>query len=518
MVNFPSDPVKAKDISRFDENAASLGIPKAFLMECAGLQATNKIVEKYALNASSKVIIFAGLGNNGGDGLVIARHLAARGISVVLALIGDASKIRTDESRLNWDILHSLVINCVLRELKDFSSVLTFSDSHSKPDIVIDALLGTGVKGIIREPIASAIDVINSYSCPKISIDVPTGVDPDSGQISHKAVKCDFRIGFHRDKIGLINQSNSWIAPIGIPLEAHLFIGEGDLKQCIKHRPAEAHKGEFGKMLVIGGSDSFAGAPALAALAGIEFGLDLVIALVPQKVANVVRNYSPNLIVKEGTGENLCPSDFEKAKNLSNWADVVVVGPGLGTSPETRSFYNEFLKWALTNSIKCVIDADAIRMTGELLASKEINSLTSNCLLTPHINELLSLVSLENLPKNADILSSCDYFQQKFRDLKGNYLIKGKNDYIIPESCAHPLKIRINTSGCAEMSVGGTGDVLAGLCGAFIAIGNDLFQSAGCAAYLNGKLGEIAKKTIGPRIKATDLLFQLHSFLKNKNL
>ncbi|UYP47898.1 NAD(P)H-hydrate epimerase [Candidatus Lokiarchaeum ossiferum] len=518
MVDFPNNPVKAEDISRLDENSVNLGIPKSFLMECAGLQATNKLMEMYNLNSSSKVIIFAGTGNNGGDGLVIARHLATRGINVIVALIGGASKIRTEESQRNWHILSSLVLTCQIEEIVDSSNIKLFVDKNSKADIIVDALLGTGVKGKIREPIASIIDVYNQYKCPKISIDIPTGIDPNTGKIFQKAVNWDFRIAFHRDKIGIYKFPNSWIAPIGIPVEAHVIIGEGDLQQCLKLRSRSNHKGEYGKLLIIGGSENFSGAPALAALIAIEFGIDLVNVLVPKNIANTVRQYSPNLIVREGINKNLCIDDFFMAKELSNWADAIVIGPGLGKSEETTSFFKKYVSWLLTSKKPCIIDADGIGLLGELIATEQVNLLNSNCLITPHKNELNSIISIEKIPANDSYFASCDFFYKNLAKIGGNYLIKGVNDYIIPQGCQNPKEIRINRTGCPEMAVGGTGDVLAGLCGSFAALGNSLAHSAGCAAFLNGLLGEYTKKILGSRIKASDLILHLRSFLKSKNL
>ena len=518
MVDFPNNPVKAEDISRLDENSVSLGIPKSFLMECAGLQATNKLMEKYTLNSSSKVIVFAGTGNNGGDGLVIARHLATRGINVIVALIGGASKIRTDESQINWHILKSLVLTCQIEQILDSSNIELFFEKNPNADIIVDALLGTGVKGKIREPIASIIDVYNQYDCPKISIDIPTGIDPDTGKIFHKAVNWDFRIAFHRDKIGVFNLPNSWIAPIGIPIESHLFIGDGDLQQSLKLRSRSTHKGQFGKLLIIGGSETYSGAPALAALVAIEFGIDLVNVLVPKKKADNVRNFSPNLIVREGSSKNLCINDLLLAKDLSNWADAVVIGPGMGKSDETTHFFRNYISWMIDSKKPCIIDADGIGLLSELLSKKQVSLLNSNCLITPHKNELKSIISLEKIPNNDSYIASCDFFHQNLSKIGGNYLIKGVNDYILPQGCQNLYEIRINRTGCAEMSVGGTGDVLAGLCGSFAAVGNSLIQSACCAAYLNGMLGEHTKKLIGPRIKASDLILHLRSFLKSKNL
>ena len=252
MVTIPEKSVKAEDITRLDKNTADLGIPPQLLMECAGLQATNKIIELYNLTPTNSVMIFAGTGNNGGDGMVIARHLATRGICVEFILCGLPMKIRTAETRLNWDILQNLPLNIsilILTDSTDLQKITTKINNVKNLALIVDAMLGTGVKGEIREPISSTIDFINDLPYPVVAIDVNTGCDPNTGEIRHKAVKMDHRITFHRDKIGLENLDKSWVAPIGTPIEAHLFVGAGDLHAILPKRRLDTHKGLVADLL-----------------------------------------------------------------------------------------------------------------------------------------------------------------------------------------------------------------------------------------------------------------------------
>ncbi|MHA1619578.1 MAG: NAD(P)H-hydrate dehydratase [Promethearchaeota archaeon] len=526
--------VKGDDIGRFDDNAEDLGIPKRLLMECAGLQATEHLLKQYPLPESSKIAIFCGTGNNGGDGFVIARHLATRGFHIQVFICGNPAKIRTPEARQNWELLARLPLNIQLKVLSDSSlfppplaNVLNESTA-----LAIDALLGTGISGTIREPIKSAINLINSLKIPKISVDIPSGMDPDTGSIPDLAVQCDFRITFHREKIGLSGTPQTIITPIGIPLEAEWFVGKGDLRRGLKQRNPEDHKGQYGKLLIIGGSETYSGAPSLAAMAAVEFGIDLVSLLAPTSVASTIRSYSPNLIVREGQSEILTEEDLPLAKELCSRADAVVIGPGIGNTNATAEFCKNLLMWINAKSIPCVIDADALKFLSDLIHLEQFSFKNPNIVLTPHAGELKQLLQISNLPPNGEYWEMASFLVEKFQEIKGICVLKGKNDYIVdnyatqPENREHngnkgkdlqPHHLRINRTGCPEMTVGGTGDILAGLTGAFLAIGVSPFNAATCATYLNGRLGEEAKEKFGRRIQATDMIHALRPYLRTKN-
>ena len=511
-MNLPNDPVKAEDIGRLDENSAGLGIPKAFLMECAGLQATNEICAKYSPDGTSLVFVFCGLGNNGGDGLVIARHLATRGVPVHVALVGNPQKIRTDEARLNWQLVQKLFLNIKVSILQDSSQVHQFTEVLDKGSLTVDALLGTGIAGKLREPISSAIDVINACSVTKISVDVPSGLDPNTGNVPDKAVNCDFRITFHREKVGLADSKAKVIAPIGTPLEAHIFIGRGDLLRALRKRNKTDHKGQYGRLLVIGGSENYSGAPALASMMALELGIDLCTCMVPKGIGNVVRKYSPGLIVREGQMPNISLDDISLAQELTEWATAVVIGPGLGMSEATQKFCDAYFPWLLGQNKPFVVDADGLKHLGKLIKGKKISLLDSLCVLSPHRAELQHLVDIDELPRYDMVLSRGSLLSEKLQPMGGVCILKGVYDYIIAPT-GEDLPYRVNTTGCPEMAVGGTGDLLAGLIGAFLVIGNSIVDAAGVATYLNGHLGELAVKHQGSRIQSIDIIREMRPFL-----
>ncbi|MHA1521034.1 MAG: NAD(P)H-hydrate epimerase [Promethearchaeota archaeon] len=403
--------VKGDDIGRFDDNAEDLGIPKRLLMECAGLQATEHLLKQYPLPESSKIAIFCGTGNNGGDGFVIARHLATRGFHIQVFICGNPAKIRTPEARQNWELLARLPLNIQIEVLSDsslFPPTLT-NILNESTSLVVDALLGTGISGKIREPIKSAINLINSLKIPKISVDIPSGMDPDTGSVPDVAVQCDFRITFHREKVGLSDALHTVIAPIGIPLEAEWFVGKGDLLRGLKRRNPEDHKGQYGKLLIIGGSETYSGAPSLAAMAAVEFGIDLVSMLAPTSVASTIRSFSPNLIVRQGKSKSLTEEDLPLAKKLCSRADAVVLGPGIGNSDETINFCKNLIKWINAKSIPCVIDADALKSLGDLIHSEQFSFQNPNIIYTPHAGELKQLLNKSEIPPNGEYWETASF-------------------------------------------------------------------------------------------------------------
>ena len=193
-----------------------MGFLKKFMMENAGAAAVRRLVEKLGSVESKNILIFVGMGNNGGDGLVMARHLAGYGAKATVMLLGSPDKIKTEESNWNWSILQKMP-----------SVKLLSGDSLNfdfKPDVIIDAILGTGISGEIREPYASAINYINQADCYKFAVDVPSGLDPQTGETANIFTKCDMTVTFHKMKQGIPKRKDLtgelFAEKIGIPPEA----------------------------------------------------------------------------------------------------------------------------------------------------------------------------------------------------------------------------------------------------------------------------------------------------------
>jgi len=375
-----------------------------------------------------------------------------------------------------------------------------------KYSILIDGLLGTGVKGKIREPISSAINMINSIKEKNndniniISIDVPSGLDPNTGEVPDKAVKADLVVTFHRSKLGMEVQTeyikDICVKSIGIPEEARLFVGRGDIIPTLKIRSKDTHKGQFGKVLVIGGSKNYSGAPAYASLTSINFGIDLVKTFAPQVVGDVIRGYSPNMIVRTAPGDWLDLQALEEISQLIEWSDSIMIGPGIGLEKETEELLVEMLKKIKKAKIPLVLDADALK-----LVKNHLNLIKGlPVILTPHEGELNIMTGVK-LPPGDKIEERGQIIFNLAKKLDVTLLVKGANDFI-----SNGKLLKINRTGCPEMSIGGTGDVLAGLCACFNATKNDSFKSACSAAFLNGYIGQYCKKVIGPRFTTMDLI------------
>ena len=214
--------------------------------------------------------------------------------------------------------------------------------------VIIDAMLGTGTKGELREPFSSAVDIINSSECQVVAVDFPTGLNPSNGCVEHKAVKADFTVTFHRLKTGLEKAKTEYIGTvhvcdIGIPDEAELFTGPGDLLR-LKKRDKNTHKGQNGSVLVVGGSNDYSGAPAFAAMSALRSGVDISIVACPSSVLSPIRSYSPDLIVKGLSNNYINFDDTSKILDLSEDADAMVIGCGIGRKEETGLALNEMIE------------------------------------------------------------------------------------------------------------------------------------------------------------------------------
>ena len=519
MEQFISDKVSSEEVAILDNNSEWLGIPKGHLMECAGYSFTMEIIRRYNLNknSSSKVIIFCGTGNNGGDGFVVARHLSSFGIRSLVVLLGNPSNIRTQEAKQNWDIisnnLNYLIQIKLIKDSSDIEPLVTALDESKGFKIIVDGLLGTGIKGNIREPVSTAIDFINKLKkvkkIPIVSIDVPSGLDPNTGIVAHKAIKSDLVITFHRNKRGMTS-NNEYITEIcvksiGIPWEASLFVGRGDLIPTLKVRKIDNYKGQFGRVLVIGGSKNYSGAPAYSSLTGVHFGCDLVITYVPQIVGDVIRSYSPNLIVRTQPGDWLNSDALDEISWLIDWSNAIVIGPGMGIEKETENLLVKLLDILKKENKSFVLDADALKLIKnhlDLIKSQPV-------ILSPHEEELKIMTDVELPPYNS-IEERGKIIFNLANELDVTLLVKGPYDFI-----SNGKQLKINRTGCPEMSMGGTGDVLAGLCACFLTTNNNPFHSACSAAYVNGFLGEYCKKTIGPRFTTTDMIEHINESILN---
>jgi NAD(P)H-hydrate epimerase len=478
------------DMNVIDSNASTMGISRLTLMENAGRSIANKIVN---ISKPCKVTIFAGTGGNGGDGFVAARHLLNMDFEVDIYFLGHPSDIKSTESLKNWEILKNINIKTNSLEIHVIKDSSQLESTNSA--VVVDAILGTGIKGNIREPVSSAVDIINNSGGTVIAVDIPTGLDPQTGMVNHKAVEADFTITFHKQKKGIKNGDKKYlgtivVCDIGIPREVELYTGPGDLLR-LNGRETNSHKGQNGNVLVVGGSNEYSGAPALAALSALRSGADISIVACPTSVASPIRSYSPDLIVKGLSDNYINFDDTSKILEISKKADSMVIGCGIGMEEETSLALNEMIE-KIQKPI--VIDADALKILDSNLISEHRNEIV----LTPHKAEFKAFFGVdipEKLSQKIDIVSEYS------KECTCTVVLKGNVDII-----SNGESVKLNDTGNPGMTVGGTGDVLAGLIGGLLAQGHNAYESAYLGAFINGTAGDIAKKEYGYNYLASDVL------------
>ncbi len=487
-----------KDMMVLDVNAEALGIPKQSLMENAGRCLAYKIIH---LLKPCKVAIFAGTGGNGGDGFVAARYLINKGFQIHVYLLGHPTRIKSKETARNWEILQKM------KELHSPIKITLINDSTDlseiQADIIIDSLLGTGTEGKLREPISTAIEHINKSKAIKIAVDIPSGLDPLTGKVFDKAVHADFTFTFHQEKSGFNDAKSEYlgeihVCDIGIPQEAEISTGPGDLLR-LKKRINKSHKGQNGRVLIIGGSKDYSGAPALAALSAMKSGVDLAVVASPSLISSSIRSYSPDLIVNSLTDDFITPKDIDKILKLSKNADSLVMGCGIGTESETAETLN-YLMEKLNKPL--VIDADALKIIDTDLIKRS----NLEMILTPHKAEFKALFSIEAPEKLEDKIET---MMKVSRNYGVTVLLKGDIDII-----AYNDMYKLNSTGNPGMTVGGTGDCLAGLVGGLIAQGHHIYEAAYLGAYINGRAGDMVAKEYGANFTATDLLKYLPKAFK----
>lgn len=483
-----------EEMKAIDANCEQLGLLPIQLMENAGSSISKEIRRRFS---GGKILLIAGRGNNGGDAFVAARHLCEYPqFQVDVILLGNASFIRTEEAKRNFLLLRHCKINN-RREITDPTEVV-LSELINNADIIVDGILGTGVVGKIREPEASAIDLINLSGKYVIAIDLPSGnLGTKSEQV--KCVKADLTITFHKMKEELSTPSASHytgevkVAGIGVCSHAESFMGIGNLK-TLKIRTPDSHKGQAGRILIIGGG-AYSGAPALAAMAALRTGADIVTVAAPSNVAGTIASFSPNLIVRCLSSQRLCSEDIPLIIKLACQHDVIVMGMGLGSEEEVV----ETTRRIIPLCKKLVLDADG------LVAFKETEDIDSEIVITPHAKEFSRIRKVET---SADMNSRIEEVMNYSREKKVVTLLKGKIDII-----SDGKMVMLNRTGNAGMSVGGTGDVLAGITGALLAT-NPPMKAAACAAYINGAAGDLAFKERGYGLLATDIIEKITDVMR----
>ncbi|WP_436900472.1 NAD(P)H-hydrate dehydratase [Halovenus halobia] len=465
--------IAGSEMAVIDANAAALGIPRKQLMESSGHATAG--VARDLVDPGATITIVAGRGNNGGDAFVAARFLESYDLRV--QLLGRPESIGTEIARENWDALE----NCEFdREQIRDSTAVDLGD----PDLVIDAMLGTGVTGALREPAATVAAAINDSDATVLSVDVPSGFDSETGTVPEGAVDPDHVVTFHDSKPGLDDlDAVISVADIGIPEAAETFVERGDLLRL--SRDPQSHKGDHGKVLIIGGGP-YVGAPALSGQAALRAGADLVRVACPTAVAHEVQGYSEDLIVRPLEGRQLEPGHVGQVMEFAAEHDTLVIGPGLGADGSTLEAAEAILT-AFTGT--AVVDADALQLVPNI-------DTEATLICTPHQGELAKMGG----PRADDWRERRDAVDEFATELGHTLLVKGNYDVV-----SNGERTRVSRTGNPGMTVGGTGDVLAGVTGA-LATQHEPIHAGGLGAYVAGRAGDIVADERGDGLVASDLL------------
>lgn len=472
--------INPSEMMAIDINSSFYGVGFEELMENAG-RAVYGELKKIPSLKNKKISLLCGTGNNGGDALVAARYLYKDGFKVSAYLIGKKENIKTEEARKALYNLEKAGLPVI--ELTDPEEIDYITDA------IVDGLLGTGIVGEPREPFASVIKKLNSSKAYKVSIDIPSGLG------SKTAVNSDLVISLHRSKKGT-EQLRTVVKDIGIPSKAETHFGPGNLILNLKRDPS-SHKGDNGRVMIVGGSLEYHGAPILAGLGALGAGCDLVTLAVPEVNFEATRSQLPDFIVKKYPGDSLNMDASEKILELTNEMDVCILGPGMGTSGETQKALNSIIEKL---SIPAVLDADSLKIV-------DLNVLKKSAgVITPHSSEFEALTG-EKLPKELESRARC--VMKWAKKLSVTTLSKGRVDMI-----ADADRVRLNDTGNPGMTAGGTGDVLAGVVAGFISQGMPLFEACGCAAFVNGLAGDALYGFKGYGFTASDVAGELPYTIK----
>lgn len=482
--------ISSREMRVLEMNSEYFGVSRLLLMENAGHCVACHVNSHF--KPPKPVLVFCGLGGNGGDGFVAARHLSSMGFKVTVILGGKAKDIVDKAALANWKALEFLREAVSIYEVYD-SSVIPELDA----EIVIDALLGTGTKGMMRAPYLQMVKKINEMKAFRLSVDVPTGIDADTGEVLGQAVKADLTVTFHKSKNGF-DKAEKYVgklvvAGIGLPTEFERFAGPGDVWAVTRSRPADAHKGDFGRLLVVGGSELFSGAPTLVAQAALRTGIDLAYLAAPEKTAYAISSLSPDLITIKLSGKHLNANNISELEEYIEVCDATVVGPGLGLHDETRQAVRGVVDIVERARKPLLLDADGLKAFAGFKRRLKVP-----LVFTPHAGEYFILTGRK---LSDSLLQRAEEVKKSAAALNAVMLLKGHVDII-----SDGKRVKLNFTGNPGMTAGGTGDVLSGIVGALLSQRTDAFDAAVAGAFVNGAAGDFVNKEKGAHMVASDLL------------
>jgi hydroxyethylthiazole kinase-like uncharacterized protein yjeF len=498
--------VTAAQMRELDRRAsAELGLPSLVLMENAG-RTTYEILRRQFPAPTGEVAVLAGRGNNGGDGYVVARYLAQDGLPVVVFLLGLKAQVKGD-ARVNLEILERLGVEVVEVETEaDLNPVL---HRLARTGLIVDALLGTGLDKPVAGLMAALIAKVNHLRAPVLAVDIPTGLSADTGEVLGVALQAQVTVTFGwpklghilppgRDYVGDLYQVNISIPP-ALAAQTPTELAEAkEMRGLLPLRPPYSHKGTFGHLLVLAGSEGKTGAAALASEGALRAGAGLVtlgIAASLNDILEVKITEAMTLPLPEAAGARaLGRAALEPIRQFLSDRDPLALGPGLGTHPETQELVRQLVA---TLPQPMVVDADGVNALAADLAALPA---PGPRILTPHPGEMARLVGASVQEVQADRLGLA---WETARRLGVVLVLKGAQTLV----AAPDGRLSLNVTGNPALASGGTGDVLTGLIGGYLAQGLAPYDAARLGVYLHGLAADFWAARYGPRgLTAGDLL------------
>jgi len=510
--------LKAAEMRDIDRRASEeYLISSLVLMENAGLRVFELVKEILDNLAGSRIVILAGKGNNGGDGLVLARHLNNAGARTDCFLLGESAAL-TPDAAANYTILDRMGIK--VSPLQHEADTMALALALTGADLIVDAIYGTGFRGELNEYESWIVETINKCRVPTIALDIPSGVEADTGRVHGQAVEADYTITLALPKAGLVLSPGCdfvgklIIGDISIPrslLEDKKYktnlIDSILVKKYSKPRRADSHKGTYGHVLVVGGSTGMSGAVIMTASAALRTGAGLVTAAVPESLVPVIESSILEVMSRPlpETRETTISLDALTAlQNILGTVSVCAIGPGMSRYMEA----NAILRFVLENSgVPILIDADGLNALEDDVAILQNRQVP--VVLTPHPGEMARLTGL-----------SVEEIQHDRWEVARKYavqwgvtlVLKGHNTVI-----ASPTgEVFLNINGNPGMATAGSGDVLAGIIAGFIAQGLKPQDAAITGVYTHGLCGDLVASLKGQQaLVAGDLIEYLPEALRN---
>jgi hydroxyethylthiazole kinase-like uncharacterized protein yjeF len=491
--------VTAEEMREMDRlTIQKYGVPSLTLMERAGAAVTQTIVERFGRPAKKGVLILAGKGNNGGDGFVVARLLKKRRIPCEVALLARKQELSPDAAH---NFAAYVKLKGKVTEVTDGSLAVLGELTRGK-GLLVDAILGTGIKNAVRGFYAEAIALINASGIPIIAVDMPSGLDTDNGTAPGAAIQAEMTVSLGFPKLGQVIYpgldyvGDLAIADIGIDPRAEKEVSPNteiltreEIRRLVPIRHPDTHKGTYGHLLVMAGSRGKTGAAILACRAAMRSGAGLVTLAAPRSLNDIFASSLVEVMtepLRDGATEEMEPLSDGEWRRLLERKDSLLFGPGIGVNDSTRSM----LCWLLRNlAIPWVIDADGLNNLA--LEVDRIPSAKMPPIITPHPGEMARLTGLDTASVNRDRVGVARSFAAARRC---HVVLKGARTVIATADG----RIFINPTGNAGMASGGMGDVLAGMLAALLGQGLSPEDAMKLAVYLHGFVGDRAAAERGP--------------------